>query len=161
MRTRKYRYGIVVVAAAMTTSACLHGPTVSSFPPAQTPYGIQTTIEAQTGATGHVVAGELLAVQDDGLILHEGVYGLVFVAYDQIERATFQKKRSLSIGARRTPVEGKREALRLLSRFPQGLEDPVLTEMLRQLGQESLRLLEEADGSTAGGGDEARDASAD
>jgi hypothetical protein len=84
-----------------------------------------------------MISGELIAAEDDRLVI--GTSGqLVGVAYVHIEKAAFLDAGYLNIGAKRVPGAEKRKMISLLSRFPQGLDDVVLSELLLAYGQADI-----------------------
>ena len=131
------RTGLLLSTVLLLVSGCYHGPDVDAFPPAQTPRGIAAAVTLSDG-TG--LEGELLAVREDGLVVATADV-LWFVAYEHIRAARFEEKRSLRIGAGRAPEPAKQDQLRLMSRFPQGLEGDVLARLLAVYGQNALQVI--------------------
>lgn len=127
MRTRR------IAALALFISACAVGPRVENFKPAHQPAGIDATIRLDTGAS---LSSELLDVQEGGLLVLNG-RRVTLVPYTSILSATFPQT-SIRIEARTAPSTLRREQLRLLSRFPQGLSPTLLNSVLAAYQQEKL-----------------------
>ena len=129
---------LVLVISICAWSACRYGPTVKSFPSAQTANGVVADVATTPGAK-HVKA-ELIEVRDaELLILADGK--LQLLPYTSIESLDFHgKKGKLDIGKRRVPSSGSRDYLRLVSRFPQGLTPDLLQKLLNANGQTELAL---------------------
>lgn len=115
--------------------ACVHGMRPDRFPPAQTAAGAPVTYRFVNSSTQ--LRAELYAVEDSGVIVRR----------DRLERVRWSRLAYLGVdgmGARyqvmpSAPIDSaKRERLRLVSRFPQGLSGPLLERVLDALQQPSL-----------------------
>lgn len=125
------RYAAVVILAS-TTLACAFGPTVREFRPARQPHG--ATIHFGTEAERYV--GELLEARDAGLVvLTDGVLRLA--PYDAIVSLRIEQVR-MQWEPRRPPSAEHLDRLKLISRFPYGLEPGVLERLLRAHNQTEL-----------------------
>lgn len=129
-------------------AGCSTGIEVAEFKPAQGPAGIRMEITLNGDVIeGDRVDGELLAVRADGVLLNVAGYldnpkevdRVVFVPYWMMDTARLEQ-----MG--RAKVESGDEdmnkvylnRLRLLSRFPQGLSDELLAELMDRQGQATL-----------------------
>jgi hypothetical protein len=121
-------------AAALVAAACSYGVTAARFAPAMGPTGLSTTI---TTSSGEAIKGELLEVRETGLLVGTEK-SIVYVPYSATRSARFQHI-GLTLGGGRAPSEPQRDALRLLSRFPQGLSPPLLRQLLEARGQSEPR----------------------
>lgn len=117
---------------------CSRGPKMNQFAPAHGMEGIQTTIHLIDISTeNRSLQGELLAVEEaDLLILLNS--RITRIPFTNIQKATFNQLPGLIIGAGRMPGSSKRNQLRLLSRYPQGLEGAVLARFLRSEQQNAI-----------------------
>ena len=126
------------------------GTILDKFPLAHGPQGVIVRITTDRRS----LAGELIAVQNDGIIVSGSVMvgsmagqrrivkldqKLRLFPYNTIDASDFEKA-SLrnAIKKRRTPSSEVHARLRLLSRFPQGLSPTLLKQLLRVHGQTAL-----------------------
>jgi hypothetical protein len=116
--------GVVVL------GACFTGPSAANFGPARGPQGVAADIRLER--RGGRIKGELLAVQDTGLLVMRE-QRVVFVPLRAISIATFRQRDS-AIGRGRMTLP-QRDALRQVSRFPNGLSDAALARLLQAHGQ--------------------------
>ena len=93
---------------------------------AKQPGGVTVQLELDGGQTA---SGELLEVQDGGLLLARPNWDFVIFPYDLIERARIAQFDNLTLTGK-VPTAAQREQLRLLSRFPQGLSPELRTALL-------------------------------
>ncbi len=146
---------------SLAITGCQFGPKIENFEQARRPEGITASIELRRGITEDGrVEGELLEVRDDGLLLNTrearegGVVKrhLVFVPYTAMETVGVEELNLRVLKETRgTWTEGDaaptwnpeqdREKLRLLSRFPQGLADPLLEALLAAEGQTAVDVI--------------------
>jgi hypothetical protein len=82
------------------------------------------------------VTGELLAVQDSGLLVHDPVR-ILFVANRAVKSGTLLA-RGAGASFSGKPVGGTRERLRLLSRYPGGVSAGLLSNLLAAYGRDSV-----------------------
>jgi hypothetical protein len=118
------------VALALALSGCTIGVSQSEF---ARPGGEMTT--AHVGDAE--IVGELLAVQDDGLLLVAG-RGIVLVPYAIISDVEFGRLEDFNWPRGRAPSAGALERLRLVSRFPQGVDGDLLERLLEARNQPEL-----------------------
>ena len=149
---------------SLVISGCQWGPRIDKYEQARRPEGITTTIELRSGlAQDRHLEGELLEVQEDGLLLNartiqdgEAVERrLVFVPYtamrdidlDQLGLRVLPQYDEETTDDELIPYDGSSvrvrnvEKLRLLSRFPQGLTQPLLDEILEAEGQSTVDVI--------------------
>lgn len=135
-------FRVLIPLLVLGWTGCHVGPSVRTFGPAQSPEGIRTTLHLQRSGA---VEGELLAVRDDGLVLRTAS-AVVLAPYAAINEARFAQRKGLTrgqVGSReRRPPPSVREELRLLSRFPQGLDGDVLQRLLALHGQSYVQTLQ-------------------
>jgi hypothetical protein len=120
---------ILIVGVA---ASCSVGPRPDKFPPAREPAG--ATIQLRLRGK-RVVTGELLAVQDSGLLVRDSSRILL------VPNRAVQNGSLVSGGAgpfRGKPVGDTRERLRLLSRYPSGVSGELLTTLLAAYGRDSV-----------------------
>lgn len=123
--------------AALALAACQIGPGLGRYPFVQRPEGVD--VGASVG--GRSYAGELLAVQDEELLLliaRPAGTGkrIVSIPFGAIEAAEFGKLgRKYALRDGRPPAPETRERLRLVSRFPAGLSEELLGRLLQAYGQ--------------------------
>ena len=133
MSPRSWRSMIAAPALAVGAAGCILGRSLSTFEPAHSPHGISLSI---IGWTGIRFQGELLALSDSGLLMlvDERV---AFVYADAIERVRTAPGAEgfFVIGGdlRNTPSA---QRLIPLSRYPAGISQPVLRQLLNTCSQE-------------------------
>jgi hypothetical protein len=98
---------------------------------------------------GNQISGELLAVRGDGVLLNVIDYPdsvsapstVVLIPFWMMDTAKLEQ-----MGRAKVESQGEEknkvylERLRLVSRFPQGISDQLLTDLLSELGQEQLEV---------------------
>jgi hypothetical protein len=140
---------------ALLVTACSTGIEVAEFRPAQGPRGVMMDLELDPGyLEGDMLRGELLAVREDSLLLsvngyrdeQDDVRRVVSVAFGIMDRATLdQMGRAQVISQGRARDEAYLDRLRLISRFPQGLSDKLLQDMMSGYDQHALETLPAGD----------------
>jgi hypothetical protein len=140
----------LLIPLGLLIGACSTGIEVADFKPAQGPEGVRMEIKLNGDVIeGGKVAGELLAVRADGVLLNvvgyrdnaKDVSRVVLVPYWMMNTARLEQ-----MGRARVESQGEEmnevhlNRLRLVSRFPQGLSDELLTELMNSLGQEKLEV---------------------
>jgi hypothetical protein len=84
-----------------------------------------------------VLAGELIAARDDGIVLLRDKLRLI--RYGDIEFVDFGKDMPhYKIKRQRFPEKGMLEGVSRLSRYPQGLSPALLQALLQAYGQDEL-----------------------
>lgn len=129
---------LMLVGWMMTVVGCMHGPRLETYGPAHNPHGLTTQLYVIDMPVKLI--GELLTVRDSSLVVATSSR-IVEVAFSRIRDGKFPGASRLNIGAGRIPGPHKREELRLLSRFPQGLSTSVLSELLDTYDQHELELI--------------------
>lgn len=123
---------------------CTIGPAADSLEPAQSGRGITVQVSVRSDISPSLWRhhAEVLAVQDDGLLLrshHDHEQSIVRIAYSAIREARFDELSRLNFGDGAPPA--RREELRLLSRYPQGVDDDLLRRLLNAYDQDTLRTI--------------------
>jgi hypothetical protein len=126
----------VILITALCSVACFHiGPSAENFPLASRPNGAPVTVQT----TSQSVAGELLAVRDDGVvILHES--RLALARYSDLRSLKVAELADYSIGAGAPPPD-RRAKLNTLSRYPQGIGAELQQKLFALSGQAELEVL--------------------
>jgi hypothetical protein len=127
------RLHIVVALATAAISACHTGPSASSFTPATTGHGVESTLRLRETR----VAGEVLELSDSGYVLLSQNM-VTFVPYSAVRSASFSGFGSYDWGR---PEPEMMEQLRLMSRFPQGIAASTLQLLMADTGQPSVRVV--------------------
>lgn len=138
-------------ALALTTllaGACTVGPTLSEFKPAHNPAGVQSRVTLHRNILdGNKVSGELLAARNDGVLLlsPEPVLPdtsgtrLVLVPFWMMRSIRLEQVGTFAIRSEGADMDAARKTrLRLLSRYPQGVSDELLTKLLAGLSQDAI-----------------------
>lgn len=140
---------IVIVLLAAVASGCSYGMTTEKFRLTQSPRGIETRVTTSEAE----FAGELIEIREDGLVLlSERMFFptrngtaetaerlLRLIPYAAVRRSRFEQLgRLVSIIDGHPPTDNGRERLRLVSRFPQGLSQEGLSQLLKEYGQTAL-----------------------
>jgi hypothetical protein len=122
--------------AAMLASGCVInlGRRVKDLSVANAPAG--TAVEMQLHESEPVLAGELLEVREDALVLL-AARQVVIVPLRMIRDARFRDA-PIKNGDGNLGTED-RAYLRLYSRYPNGISSQVMAELLRTLGQDAPR----------------------
>ncbi len=128
---------ILIAAAAIAMlflPACKVGKSAKDLPIATLPGGAPVTVALE----GMRVNAELIAVRDDGVVLtlRQKLTFFPFASLGGLAVEQMQDSYRLSPGER--PVPEKRERLRLISRFPQGLTPEIERLLLAQMGQSAI-----------------------
>ena len=117
-------------------AACYWGPEGKDFAPAMSPAGVRVAVRVR-GETADRV-GELYAADTTGLILR--AQRLVRVRWADVGSLDVLKLgKGYDVRSRHSGVDAAHQGrLAVVSRFPQGLSEPLLTRVLALLGQPSL-----------------------
>lgn len=114
-------------------SGCAMGPTRSSL---TRPASESVTLSLMGG--GVAPGGELLEVRPDGLLLGGGA--LQVFPWEIIRSVSTDRLRGIQWSAGTPPGEKTRERLRLVSRFPQGLDEATTRRLLGAYHQDAIRV---------------------
>lgn len=125
--------GVLVVGAAL---ACSVGPRPDKIQPAREPAGATIELQLRTGRPRHIVTGELLAVQDSGLLLRDTAR--ILLVPDRAMRNGTLLARGVGVTFAGRPAGAIRERLRLLSRYPGGVSADLLSRLLVAYGRDSV-----------------------
>ncbi len=124
-------------ALPLLVGACTlhHGPREDRIGSALPAAGVMLELRLQPGQDGNTqrLTGELLAVQDDGLLLLGDTLWLV--AYDTVHSIEHEKHVFARRGTWRARPRQRAAELRPASRYPQGVPAEVLAHLLAALGQ--------------------------
>jgi hypothetical protein len=119
-----------IVLVILSVSACTVGPSAKHFAPATAPDGIEVDLRVPGFAR---VQGELLEVQDSGLVILRNDR-VTFVPLGDIQYGNFRQRGTLVTGGRFVDATAATE-LRLVSRFPAGLTPERRAALLAAYGQ--------------------------
>ena len=118
----------------LALAGCSTGPSLRSFAPAKSPAGVQA--ELRVGGRNERVRGEVLEVRDSSLILVRDGARVTLIPIRRIYSGKFAKVGYL-IGQGEIS-DGDRRRLRLLSRFPGGMQPDIEARLLAVYGQTEL-----------------------
>jgi len=153
------KISLLYLPLCLAISGCHVGPQIENLEHSRRPEGITTSIELRDGiAERKRIEGEVLEVRKDGLLLNASEAGeapivkrhVVFIPYvamvnvklETVNLNVLDNKKTWDESAESTEsLERDRETLRLLSRFPQGLSNPLLEELLAAEGQTSVDVI--------------------
>jgi hypothetical protein len=134
------RLSVSLASLSLGLTACTVGPTLAEFKPAHSPAGVHTRVNVHRNILrDNKVAGELLAVQGDGLLIlsQEPVLPdtsgarLVLVPFRMMRSIRIEQVGSFSIKSEGKEMDESRKArLQMLSRYPQGVSDELLQKLL-------------------------------
>lgn len=134
----------------LATAGCSTSVEVKDFKPAQGPHGIDMELKLNGNVIdGDKISGELLAVRGDGVLLNVDDYpdstskkqSVVLIPFWMMDTAKLEQ-----MGTAKVESQGEEknkvylDRLRLVSRFPQGLSDDLLAELLTIMGQEQVEV---------------------
>lgn len=138
---------LVLVMWLAATGGCAYGPTPRTFRPAVNPSGV----EAHVSTSAAQFTGELIEVRSDALVLLSTLYAtadgrtrggelvLRRIPFASVRTSRFEQMGSdITVSGGRAPDPRVRDRLRLVSRFPHGLPEPVLAQLLAKYGQTEL-----------------------
>lgn len=123
MTMRRMSFMTLAVACA---AACYTSPPVERFPLARKPGGIGASIRM---ANGRSIDGELLAVNDTAYVVSWNQYVGV-VRYADVKAATLEGIGAVNLWETTKPTRDVLYRARLMSRFPYGIPDTALAELL-------------------------------
>ena len=139
---------LTVLFIALSLAGCTVGIKLEEFKPAQGPEGVmmELTLNGEP-RRGNDVGGELLAVRPDGVLLNVPEYAarpeaattIVLVPFWMMKQAKLEQ-----MGRVKVESQGEEmnkiylDRLRLVSRFPQGLSDELLADLLAHSNQKDV-----------------------
>jgi hypothetical protein len=110
---------------------CVTGTRESAF---NRPGGEILTLSLENGPE---VTGELLSARPEGLLLRTS--GIFQFPWGEIESASLDRLRGIGWPERTMPDAATLERLRVVSRFPQGLDEATTRRLLDAYGQDRLQ----------------------
>lgn len=143
---------ILVTSLAAAAAGCAFGATAGTFRPAQGPAGVQAHVATDT-AEFH---GELIEVRTSGLVLlSQSSRGtgrrsrpapevvLRLLPFTSVRSARFEQMgEGVMISGNQAPASAVLNRLKLVSRFPQGMSESTLAQLLSNCGQPALAGIE-------------------
>jgi hypothetical protein len=127
------RLGVIVLGVAL---ACSVGPKPENVLPAHDPAGATVGLQVRIGSSRRVVTGELLAVEDSGLLVRDTTR-IVLVRNRALRSGTLLAS-GVGLSFSGKPDNYTSERLRLLSRYPAGVSPDLLRRLLAAYGHDSL-----------------------
>lgn len=125
-----------VVALVVVVAGCMAGPNVRSLAPATSPRGTEAAVIVDVAGEAVLHTGELVAVRAaDFLVLLPP--GLARMPFRTVRSASFSDvlgPRQITDGG----TDSERRSLARFSRYPFGLSDAQLSDLLEALGQSEL-----------------------
>jgi hypothetical protein len=118
---------VLAIISVVALAGCTFGQRPRDLPFTRGPLGADATVNAHAGA----VRGELVAVEDSGLLVLR-TQRLVFIPLERIRTVTIQTLGEIRL--QRGSPENFRNA-RLVSRHPYGLSPAIVAALLRTYGQ--------------------------
>lgn len=127
------------IVSIIFVSACTFGKSGEEWPVALRPGGAPVTIVS----TGRHFTGELVMVRDNGLVViaNKRLLLFPFASIDVMTATGMGRAFSLSAGEKLSSE--KRERLRLISQFPQGMTAEIERRLLAELNQTEITTIEE------------------
>jgi hypothetical protein len=127
---------VLLLPVAAVVSACFTGPAVESFRPAMSPRGVEVTVFVR--GRGGTASGELLEVRDTALLVMR-FERVALVPAAEIRRIS---ARGYFVPRTRPALNaGARARLRLVSRYPAGLSEEALRQLLASTGQTEVEVI--------------------
>ena len=129
---------------------CSTSVEVKNFKPAQNPQGVHMELKLNGNVIdGNKISGELLAVRDDGVLVNvddylgsgEATNTVVLIPFWMMDTAKLEQ-----MGSAKVESQGEEknrlylDRLRLVSRYPQGLSDNLLSVLLSSMGQDQVEV---------------------
>jgi hypothetical protein len=133
MRTTKMISVLVVFALA----GCHIGHTGADIPVASQPGGAHVVLRTASG----VYNGELLAVQDDGVVISND--RIMFAPFTSLALLTVDRMgRQFRLSKAEVPSGDQLALFRAVSRFPQGLSPAIRSQLLAQKSQAEIVVIQ-------------------
>ena len=148
------RLALVVIAALLSACTWRAGQWLERYGPASSAAGLTARVwilapGATPGAPGEGEEllerrGELLAVEEGGLLFRQR--DTIFrIHYPRIDLATFPDRQTIRLQDGEPPAPAAADTLRLLSRFPGGVDDALMRRLLDAYGQREVVEVRAAD----------------
>jgi len=132
MRTTR----ILATVAAFALAGCHMGSSGANLPVANQPGGAHVSLRT----TGGAYSGELLAVQDDGVIISGD--RIMFAPFSSMVELSLDKMgRQYRLGTAEVPRGEKLARFRAVSRFPQGLTPNIRAVLLARTSQTEIAVI--------------------
>jgi hypothetical protein len=132
------RFSLAAIALVAVLGGCSFGPKAKEFArPGAEHLEIQV-LPSPLVADATRLTGELLAVEESGLLLLSG-QTVLFVSYESITGVKFERLKNVRFPAGEAPPPETIETLRLVSRFPYGLSPEVRTALLAAYNQTEVK----------------------
>ncbi len=129
MRTMR----LLTAAGIVSINACAFGGTGAALPVANRPGGATALLETSSGP----LAGELIAVQDDGVVVAEKT--IVFAPFTALKKFRINAMTDeYALQPLEIPDADKLARLRSVSHFPQGLTPAITKRLLEQAAQSDI-----------------------
>jgi hypothetical protein len=127
---------LIVLALSLTLAACYVGTRAETLELAREPRGATVQLQTRSGP----VNGELLEVRDTALVVLVPQQRLKLVPYHVIRRGEVELLREVPSGGRQ-PSAVRRQQLRRISRYPQGLTAETERALLAAYAQAELEVV--------------------
>lgn len=140
---------LIVIIVLVLVSSCSTGIEVDDFKPAQGPAGVQMELKLNGDVIdGDKIEGELLAVRPDGVLLsvtgftgHDSsAKSVVLIPFWMMNTAELEQMGRARVESKGEKNEIVLNRLRLVSRFPQGMSDELLADLMEAYGQSELQI---------------------
>jgi len=127
---------ILATVAAFALAGCHMGSSGANLPVANQPGGAHVSLRT----TGGAYSGELLAVQDDGVIISGD--RIMFAPFSSMVELSLDKMgRQYRLGTAEVPRGEKLARFRAVSRFPQGLTPNIRAVLLARTSQTEIAVI--------------------
>jgi hypothetical protein len=128
---------LVSTLALLAILGCHVGMSGAELPVATQPDGARVSLNTASGA----YAGELLAVQDDGVIISSD--RIMFAPFSAILDLRLERMgRQFHLGRADVPTGERLAQFRAVSRFPQGLTPNIRSVLLAQRSQAEIQVIQ-------------------
>ena len=125
-------------------AGCTVGPSIDRLHALESGQGIEVALVGTTNPSRRH-RFELLSAEDTGLYLRlieaEVSDAIYWIPYQEIASAEFGAMPQLNFDDGREPTLGRKHDLRLVSRYPQGIDDELREALLRAYDQEEITTL--------------------
>jgi hypothetical protein len=127
---------LLATVAAFALAGCHMGSSGANLPVANQPGGAHVSLRTTRGA----YSGELLAVQDDGVIISGD--RIMFAPFSSIVELSLEKMGGqYRLGTAEVPRGEKLARFRAVSRFPQGLTPNIRAVLLARTSQTEIAVI--------------------
>jgi hypothetical protein len=128
---------LLAVATLVLTTACALGTTGGALPVANRPGGATAVLETSSGR----ITGELLAVQDDGVVI--GGRTIMFAPFSALRRFSIDDMSGdYTLRPLEIPNADKLARLRSVSHFPQGMTPAFRKQLLEHAAQPEIVVIQ-------------------